>query len=86
MLDSNLVVAGAYASEPEAEMAKGALESAGIESMILGDSAGGMEPSVAFAHGGYQILVKEEDAETAREMLAPRESPQVPEGDGHQPE
>ena len=78
MLDTNLVAIASYPSEPEAEMAKGALESAGIESMILGDSAGGMEPSVAFAHGGYQILVKEADVETAKEMLEPRELPEEP--------
>jgi Putative prokaryotic signal transducing protein len=78
MLDTNLLAVAAYASEPEAEMASGALESAGIESMILGDSAGGMEPSVAFAHGGYQLLVKEEDLATAKEMLEPRELPVEP--------
>jgi Putative prokaryotic signal transducing protein len=69
MLDSNLVSIATYSSEAEAAMAMGALESASIESMLLSDSAGGMEPSVAYVTGGYQILVKQEDAESAREIL-----------------
>jgi len=68
---ANLVVVQAFANGPEAEMAKGALASAGIEAMIQSDSVGGMRPHVAWASGGYKLLVREEDAATAREILDP---------------
>lgn len=68
-----LVVAGAFASEADAQMAKGALESAGIEAMIQSDSVGGMRPHVAWASGGYKVLVREEDAEEALKVLRPGE-------------
>ncbi len=71
MEDANLVVVHAFATEAQADMAKSALESAGIDSMIQADSAGGMRPHIAWATGGYKVLVREEDAEDAREALAP---------------
>ena len=71
MRDANLVVVHAFASELEADMAKGALESAGIDAMIQADSAGGMRPHLAWASGGFKVLVREEDAAEAREVLDP---------------
>ena len=71
MEDTNLVVVHAFATEAEAEMARSALESAGIDSMIQADSAGGMRPHVAWASGGFKVLVREEDAADAHEALAP---------------
>jgi len=53
----------------EADLAKGALESAGIDAMIQADSAGGMRPHLAWASGGFKVLVREEDAAAARELL-----------------
>jgi Putative prokaryotic signal transducing protein len=69
MLDAKLVRVAAYSSQSEAEMAAGLLESASVGSMLRSDSAGGMEPPVAFVTGGYQVWVGEEDAETARALL-----------------
>ena len=71
MEETNLVVVQAFATEAEAEMAKSALESAGIDSMIQADSAGGTRPHIAWASGGYKVLVREEDAADAQEALAP---------------
>jgi Putative prokaryotic signal transducing protein len=71
MRNANLVVVQAFASGPEAEMAKGALEAAGIDAMIQADSIGGMRPHVAWASGGFKLLVREEDAEAAHEVLEP---------------
>jgi hypothetical protein len=48
MSDANLVVVHSFGSSPEAEMAKGALEAAGIDAMIQADSAGGMRPHLAW--------------------------------------
>lgn len=67
--ESGLVLAGAFATGPEAELAKSALESAGIEAMIQADSVGGMRPHVAWASGGFRLLVRAEDAAEAREIL-----------------
>ena len=78
MHESNLVVVGAFENEPEAEMAKGALESAGIDAMIQADSAGGMRPHLAWASGGFKVLVREEDAATARMALEPQEESEPP--------
>jgi Putative prokaryotic signal transducing protein len=71
MHEANLVVAHAYGSEPEAAMAKSALQAAGIDSMIQADAAGGMRPHLAWASGGYKLLVREDDAAAARDVLEP---------------
>ncbi len=71
MSDTELVVVHAFATEAEAELAKGALSAAGIESMIQADSIGRMRPHVAWASGGFKVLVRQEDAEAAQEVLEP---------------
>jgi hypothetical protein len=73
MRDANLVVVHAFGNGPEAELAKSALEAAGIDAMIQADSAGGMRPHLAWASGGFKVLVREEDEGTARDVLAPRD-------------
>jgi hypothetical protein len=52
-------------------MAKGALEDAGIQAMVQADTAGGMREHLAWSGAGFQILVREEDATVARDVLAP---------------
>jgi putative signal transducing protein len=75
MSDAKLVVAQSYGSRAEAELAKGALENAGIEAMIQADSAGGMRDHLAWSGAGFKILVREEDAAVARGVLtSPAES------------
>jgi hypothetical protein len=69
MSDSELVVVHAFGSHPEAEMAKSALEAAGVDAMIKEDSGGGMRPHLAWAGVGYQILVRAEDEDAARDVL-----------------
>jgi hypothetical protein len=69
MEHANLVVVRAYGSRLDAELAKGALEAAGIQAMIQGDTAGGMREHLAWSGAGFKILVREEDATTAREVL-----------------
>ncbi|HVH72701.1 MAG TPA: DUF2007 domain-containing protein [Candidatus Dormibacteraeota bacterium] len=67
---SKLVVAEAFGSQVEADLAKSALESAGIDAMIQSDRAGGMRDHLAWSGFGFKVLVREEDAATARELLA----------------
>ena len=71
MSSVNLVVISAFLNGPEADMAKSALEAAGIDAIIQADSAGGMRPHLAWASGGFKLLVREEDAEAARKVLEP---------------
>jgi hypothetical protein len=71
MPDPVLVVIHSFSGQIDAELAKSALESAGIESMIQSDSAGGMRPHLGWASGGFKLLVRQEDEEAARKTLEP---------------
>ena len=73
MPDTVLIVVDSFGGQIDAEMAKSALHSAGIESMIQSDSAGGMRPHLAWASGGFKLLVRAEDEEAARKVLEPTE-------------
>jgi hypothetical protein len=71
MRGADLVVVHSFGSQQEADMARSALAAAGIDAMIQADSAGGMRPHLAWASGGFKVLVRDEDAEAAREVLEP---------------
>jgi len=86
MQQTNLVVVHAYGSRPEAELAKGALEDAGIPAMIQADTAGGMREHLAWSGEGFRILVREEDATDARDMLSQLASELVSEDDNFDPD
>jgi len=76
MEHAKLVIVHSYGSRAEAHLARGALEDAGIPAMIQGDAVGGMREHLAWSGAGFQILVREEDAMAAREVLTP-----IPDGD-----
>ena len=69
MSGSNLVVVRSFGSHAEADLAKSALEAAGIDVMIKEDSGGGMRPHLAWAGVGFQVLVREDDAPAAHHVL-----------------
>jgi hypothetical protein len=71
MRHSDLVVVQAFGTEVEADLAKSMLESAGIDAMIQADRAGGMRDHLAWSGFGFKVLVREEDAATASELLHP---------------
>ena len=71
MQHTNLVVLQSYGSRAEADLAKGALENAGIQALIRADTAGGMREHLAWSGAGFQILVREEEATVARDVLTP---------------
>jgi hypothetical protein len=71
MQQVNIVVVRSYGSRAEADLAKGALEDAGIQAMIQADTAGGMREHLAWSGAGFQILVREEDLTVARDVLTP---------------
>jgi hypothetical protein len=68
---TKLVIIQSYGSRPEADLAKGALEDAGIQAMVQADTAGGMREHLAWSGSGFKILVREEDAPAARDVLTP---------------
>lgn len=65
MSSSDLISIATFRSTADAEVAQGVLESAGIESMIRSDDAGGMYPSMS----GADLLVRAEDSDRAHEAL-----------------
>jgi hypothetical protein len=83
MQDAKLVVVESYGSRPEADLAKGALEDARIQAMVQADTAGGMREHLAWSGAGFKILVREEDATVARNVLTPPAEGEL--GDDFQP-
>ena len=68
MADSDLIVVHTFNSRQEAEMARSALDAAGIEAMVVADDAGGTQPG--FWEGrGVAVVVNSENEEAAREIL-----------------
>lgn len=68
---SNLVVVQSFASQAEADLAESMLQSAGIDAMIQADRAGGMRDHLAWSGFGFKLLVRDEDAAAARDLLTP---------------
>jgi Putative prokaryotic signal transducing protein len=69
--DCKLVVIQSYGSRLEADLAKGALEDAGIPAMVQADTAGGLREHLAWSGAGFKILVREEEATAALHVLTP---------------
>ena len=69
MGSDDLVIVASFAGRPEAELARSALEAAGIDSMIRADDGGSMRPAMAWAGVGFQVIVREWDAAEARVIL-----------------
>ena len=70
-MKSNLVIAHIFSTELEAETARSALEAAGIAAIIQADTAGGMRPHIGWSGSGFRVLVREEDASVAHDVLEP---------------
>jgi hypothetical protein len=79
MRDPDLIVIETFTSQHEADLAKNALEAAGIDAMIKADTAGGMRPHLAWSSGGFQLVVREEDAAAAGDVLEPSVEAQLDE-------
>jgi Putative prokaryotic signal transducing protein len=65
MSSSDLIAVSTFRSTADAQVAKGVLDEAGIESMIRADNAGGMYPAIS----GADLLVRAEDLEKAHDVL-----------------
>jgi hypothetical protein len=66
-MDEEVVVA-TFAHRHEAEFAQATLESAGIESMVLADDAGGAWAGLSLS-GAIRVIVNVEDLEEAKRLL-----------------
>jgi hypothetical protein len=62
---SDLIPLTTFRSTAEAQIAKGVLDEAGIESVIRSDNAGGMYPAM----GEVELLVRSEDFDKATDAL-----------------
>jgi Putative prokaryotic signal transducing protein len=71
MTSSDLAIVSTFPSTAAAQIAKGVLDEAGIESMIRADNVGGMYPGMA----GVDLLVRAEDLEEASDALNGRPQP-----------
>jgi len=67
--DHALITVGSFPNRIEAELAQGALEAAGIESFVMADDAGGLQPGLWLS--GVRVLVRDPDAVRALELLNP---------------
>ena len=65
MSSSSLITISTFRSTADAQIAKGILDAAGIESMIRADNAGGMYPAIS----GADLLVRSEDVDKAHDAL-----------------
>jgi putative signal transducing protein len=69
MDNAKLVVVHTFATQAEADIAMSALASAEIDAILQADTGGGMRPHLAWSGAGFKLLVREEDAASAREVL-----------------
>ena len=66
---SKLVCIWTFPYRFDAELAQGALQSSGIDAVVVGDDCGGMRPPVGLTSGGIGLLVPAEKVDEAREIL-----------------
>jgi len=64
-----LITVASFSTHIEADLARSALEAAGIEAMIAADDAGGQRPHMAFSQG-VELMVRAEDEAAARQVLS----------------
>ena len=63
-----LVVLRTYQTVIDAELAKTALDSVGIDAMIRSDNEGGQSPALSFDRG-VELLVRADDVDAANDIL-----------------
>ena len=73
MSDTDLAVVRTFANIMQAQLAKSALEAAGITAAIRADDCGGMRPHLQMA--GVDLLVRLEQAEEASALLDADQDP-----------
>lgn len=77
MSDETFDVAATFLNHVDADLAKTALEAAGIDAAVSADDVGGMRPHMWM--GGVRLLVRTTDLERAQSILATPALPADPE-------
>ena len=72
-MTTELMVVGTFLNRIEAEIARGALEAADIESIVSADDAGGMRPGMWLGRE-VRLMVRADDAERASKILVSHQS------------
>ncbi|HEY7288935.1 MAG TPA: hypothetical protein VH583_03785 [Vicinamibacterales bacterium] len=70
----DLVVVKVFPNRVEADVAKSALDAAGIESMVLSDDAGGLQPGL-WESRGVAVVVQRDHQHAAHEVLNSKARP-----------
>jgi hypothetical protein len=70
-LDAALLVVRTFGDRIAAEMARSALEAAGIPSMVRGDDCAGLRPHMSLG-SGIELIVRAADRGQALEVLGER--------------
>ena len=83
MPDASVVVLRRFINHFDAQVAKSALDAAGIESMIRADDCGGTRPHLWL--GGVELVVRAEDAVEADTLLATQAEPSSGPGSAESP-
>jgi hypothetical protein len=65
---TNLVPVAIFPARIEADVASGALEAAGIFSVVAADDAGQQNPGLDYSRG-VAVMVRETDVDAARQIL-----------------
>lgn len=68
--NDELITVRSFGSESEALVAKAALQAFGIDAMLSSDDCGGQRIHLAITEG-IRLLVRQEDAHSAEQVLAP---------------
>lgn len=76
--DKDLVAIASFENLSEAEVARSLLAAEGISVAIRDQPLASLLPPVALANGGLTLLVAEDEAERAREVLAMPDSAEAP--------
>ena len=76
--DKDLVAVASFENLSEAEVAKSLLAAEGIAVVIRDQPLASLLPPVALANGGLTLLVAEDEADRAREVLAQPDSAEEP--------
>jgi hypothetical protein len=74
LFPSNCKIVAVFYSAQEAELARMHLDGAGIDAIVDGQHVTSMLPLHSIAFGGVHVLVAEQDAQAARELLATMKS------------
>lgn len=83
--DKPLVAIASFETLSEAEVAKSLLEAEGIAVAVRDEPLASLLPPIAMANGGLMLLVSEDEAERAREVLQNPDSTEAPPEDAAAP-